>query len=91
MKKFFAISIAGLAAFLTLGACKPTVQPVSDELTYEQILERDKTSLDISWIRSGDTIDDRSLAELLDEIEEKASNINSAVEALKSLIGDLEE
>lgn len=59
--------------------------------TYEQILERDKTSLDISWIRSGDTVDDRSLAELLDEIEEKASNINSAVEALKSLIGDLEE
>lgn len=59
--------------------------------TYEQILERDKTSLDISWIRSGDTVDDRSLAELLDEIEEKASNINNAVEALKSLIGDLEE
>ena len=59
--------------------------------TYEQILERDKTSLDISWIRSGDAVDDRTLAELLDEIEEKASNINSAVEALKSLIGDLEE
>ena len=42
MKKFFAISIAGLAAFLTLGACKPTVQPVSDELTYEQILDLPK-------------------------------------------------
>ena len=28
---------------------------------------------------------------VLDEIEEKASNINNAVEALKSLIGDLEE
>ena len=42
MKKFFAISIAGLAAFLTLGACRPTVQPVSDELTYEQILDLPK-------------------------------------------------
>ena len=42
MKKFFAISIAGLAAFLMLGACKPTVQPVSDELTYEQILDLPK-------------------------------------------------
>ena len=42
MKKFFAISIAGLAAFLTLGACKPTVQPVSDTLTYEQILDLPK-------------------------------------------------
>ena len=59
--------------------------------TYKEILDRDKTSLDITWIRSGDTVDDRSLAELLDEIEEKANNINNAVEALKSLIGDLEE
>lgn len=59
--------------------------------TYAEILDRDKTSLDITWIRSGDAVDDRSLAELLDEIEEKATNINNAVEALKSLIGDLEE
>ena len=33
----------------------------------------------------------RFLAELLGEIEEKASNINEAVAALKALIGDLEE
>jgi type I restriction enzyme M protein len=59
--------------------------------TYEEILDRDKTSLDITWIRSGDAVDDRSLAELLDEIEEKATNINNAVEALKNLIGDLDE
>ena len=59
--------------------------------TYEEILERDKTSLDISWIRSGDVNDDRTLAELLQEIEEKALNINTAVSALKELIGDLEE
>ncbi len=42
MKKLFAISIAALAAVLTLGACKPTVQPVSDGLTYEQILDLPK-------------------------------------------------
>ncbi len=30
-------------------------------------------------------------AELFAEMEEKVSNINSAVAALKSLIGDLEE
>ena len=42
MKKLFAISIAGLAAVLTLGACKPNIQPVSDELTYEQILDLPK-------------------------------------------------
>ena len=38
MKKFFAIAIAGLAAILTLGACKPTVST----LTYEQILDLPK-------------------------------------------------
>ena len=59
--------------------------------TYEEILDRDKTSLDITWIRSGDAVDDRTLAELLGEIEEKATNINNAVAELKNLIGDLEE
>ncbi len=59
--------------------------------TYEEILNRDKTSLDISWIRSGETADDRTLAELLAEIEDKAANINKAVEELKGLIGNLEE
>ena len=59
--------------------------------SYEQIIERDKTNLDISWIRSGAAEDERTLAELLEEIEEKASNINIAVEALKDLLGELEE
>lgn len=62
------------------------------KFNYEKdILTRDKTSLDIAWIRSGDTADDRTLAEMLEEIEEKASGINAAVAALKELIGDLEE
>lgn len=55
------------------------------------ILTRDKTSLDITWIRSGGIVDDRSLAELLAEIEEKALNINNAVGELKSLLGDIDE
>ncbi len=59
--------------------------------TYQEILDRDKTSLDITWIRSGETSDDRTLAELIEEIEEKAININNAVNALKDLIGDLDE
>lgn len=59
--------------------------------TYEEILNRNKTSLDITWIRSGESSDDRTVAELLGEIEEKASNITEAVIALKELIGDLEE
>lgn len=59
--------------------------------TYVEILERDKTSLDITWIRNGEATDDRTLAELLEEIEEKTTNISEAVNALKALIGDLEE
>lgn len=58
--------------------------------TYEEILARDKTSLDITWIRSGEVEDDRTLQELLAEIEEKAANINRAVEELKGLIGELD-
>jgi len=62
------------------------------KFNYENdILTRDKTSLDIAWIRSGDITDDRTLAEMLEEIEEKASRINDAVAALKELIRDLEE
>lgn len=59
--------------------------------TYKEILDKDKTSLDITWIRSGEAVDERTLSELLEEIEEKATNINKAVAALKDLIGDLEE
>ncbi|MEG0107832.1 MAG: N-6 DNA methylase [Lachnospiraceae bacterium] len=59
--------------------------------SYEEILARDKTSLDLTWIRSGEAVDDRTLSELLEEIEEKATNITDAVNALKDLIGDLEE
>lgn len=58
---------------------------------YEDILERDKTSLDITWIRAGEAVDNRALAELIKEIEEKALNISHAVATLKDLIGDLEE
>ena len=59
--------------------------------TYEEILDRDKTSLDIPWIHSGENTDNRTLAEMLEEIEEKATNISEAVSMLKELLRDLEE
>lgn len=75
---------------------KETYSPENPEgrwrkYSYEEILQRDKTSLDITWIPSGETEDDRTLSELLTEIENKAANISEAVNALKDLIGDLEE
>ena len=60
--------------------------PVAD------ILSRDKTNLDSSWIKEeGESADNYTLAELFSIIEDKSKTIASAVESLKKLIGDIEE
>lgn len=56
----------------------------------EDIMARDKTSLDITWMKNNDDADDRTLGELLEEIKEKSANIASAVAELEKLIGDVE-
>jgi Type I restriction-modification system methyltransferase subunit len=58
---------------------------------YDEIVARDKTSLDITWIKSGDSADDYTLAELLDTIKEKSAAIVAAVSQLESLIGEVDE
>lgn len=58
--------------------------------TYEDILKRDKTSLDISWIKSVNTTDDYMLSELLEQIKTKSQNIANAVAELEKLIGEVE-
>jgi len=59
--------------------------------TYDEIVARDKTSLDITWIKSGDSSDDYTLAELLTIIKDKSSAIALAVENLEGLIGEVDE
>jgi len=59
--------------------------------TSEEIIARDKTSLDITWLKSGEDAIDYSLTELMTMIEEKSQNILSAVNSLKDIIGNLEE
>jgi len=59
--------------------------------TYEQIIARDKTSLDISWIKSGGIDDGSTLNELLEVIENKSAAMVEAVAKLKTLIGEVEE
>ena len=61
------------------------------KFTYDDIIARDKTSLDITWIKSGDNTDDYTLAELLDLIKEKSSAIATAVGNLEKLIGEVDE
>lgn len=56
-----------------------------------ELLSRDKTSLDITWIKTGEDTIDMSLAELMAQIEEKSSNIAKAVASLKEIIGKIEE
>jgi len=59
--------------------------------TYDEIISRDKTSLDITWIKSGESADDYTLSELLDLIKEKSSAIAMAVGSLEQLIGEVDE
>lgn len=56
----------------------------------EELLNRDKTSLDITWMKIENT-DDRTLAELMADIEKSSANIASAVSQLKALIANLPE
>lgn len=52
----------------------------------EEILKRNNTSLDISWIEDEKLEDDMTLEEIITSIEETTSTIQSAVEKLRALI-----
>lgn len=54
-----------------------------------ELLGRDKTSLDITWIRQGNDMEDVTLAELMADIKEKSDNISSAVAKLEALFAQL--
>lgn len=56
-----------------------------------ELLARDKTSLDISWIKDDTGAVDCSLAELMQTIQEKSANIAAAVTELSKLIEGIEE
>ena len=56
-----------------------------------ELLKRDKTSLDISWIKQTDDDDDWSLAELMSTIQQKSDNISKAVAELQKLLSNINE
>ena len=56
-----------------------------------EVMKRDKTSLDISWIKLNDDDNDMSLAELMSNIQEKSDNISKAVAELQKLLANIEE
>ena len=57
----------------------------------DEIIARDKTSLDITWIKQGGEVDDRSLAELMADIKDKSQMISAAVVELEKLLANIEE
>ena len=56
-----------------------------------ELLKRDKTSLDISWIKQTDDDDDLSLAELMSTIQQKSDNISKVVAELQKLLSNINE
>ncbi len=59
--------------------------------SYNEIISRDKTSLDISWIKSGEDTVNYSLTELMTMMTEKSATISSAISELQKIIGGIEE
>lgn len=57
----------------------------------DEIFARDKTSLDITWIKQGGEVDDRSLGELMAEIKTQSNTISAAVIELEKLLANIEE
>lgn len=55
------------------------------------LLTRDKTSLDITWIKEQTHDTDCTLGELLSTIKEKSDNISNAVAQLQQLLAGIEE
>ena len=56
-----------------------------------ELLKRDKTSLDISWIKETDDDDDMTLTALMQTIQQKSDNISKAVSQLQELLKGIEE
>lgn len=60
------------------------------KFTKEEVYSRDQLKLDFKWLDLTEK-DDRTLAELLEDIKAKSSNIANAVAELEKLIGEVDE
>jgi probable type I restriction enzyme bthVORF4518P M protein len=59
--------------------------------TVEEILTRDKTSLDITWIKAGGEEEECSLKELINDITLQSNTISKAVAELQKLMAGIKE
>lgn len=56
-----------------------------------EIMQRDKTSLDITWIKQQDDSADVTLSQLMKDIRSQSDNIGKAVAELEKLLAGIEE
>lgn len=54
-------------------------------------LKTDKIGMDITWIKADNSENNMSLAEMLENISDKANKINTAVKELQALLANIEE
>jgi type I restriction enzyme M protein len=54
-------------------------------------MARDKTSLDITWIKQGDDTEDLPLSQLMANIKEQSQGISRAVGEQEKLLGGIAE
>jgi type I restriction enzyme M protein len=59
------------------------------KFTYDEIIARDKTSLDLRWIKEADDDADVTIAELVKGIKDEAVNIATAAAELDKLLGGI--
>ncbi len=57
----------------------------------DEIMARDKTSLDITWIKQGDDTEDLPLSQLMQNIKEQSQSISRAVSELEKLLDGIKE
>ena len=56
-----------------------------------ELTARDKTSLDITWIKQGGEEEEHTLAELMASIKDQSQCISNAVSELEKLLVDIKE
>lgn len=61
------------------------------KFSIDEILKRDKTSLDITWIKLDSDDEDLTLAQLMDIIKTESDTISDAVSQLQALISNIDE
>ena len=59
------------------------------KFTAEEVYSRDQLKLDFKWIDLAEK-DDRTITELLSEMQEKAASIGEAVSKLQEILGGIE-